>query len=115
MRRALYRDQVVRLSVRSLRSQFKPSVFRTLNAVTLAGSGGPVRVSLVRVPERTCFSGERVFLVCPHCNNQRVNVLGWDGARWGCMRCLKWRGRNCVNLMTWTPKQAGTEARLFTA
>jgi hypothetical protein len=116
MRRALYRDQVVRVSVRSLRSQFKPSVFRKLTVVTLDAGGGPVRISVVRVPERTCFAGERrIFLVCPHCANNRVNVLGWDGTRWGCMQCLKWRGRTRIRATPRIPKRVDTEARSFTA
>jgi hypothetical protein len=116
MKRALYRDQVVRVSIRALRSQFKPSLFRKLDVVTLDLGGEHVRVSLVRLPERTCFAGERrIFLVCPHCANNRVNVLGWDGTRWGCMQCLKWRGRTRIRATPRIPKRWDSEARSFTA
>lgn len=96
MRRALYRDQVARYSLRYLRARFSPRTFKALRYITVEGIGKPVRVELVRAPERTCFSGDRVFLRCPHpdCKNDRANVIGHDGERWGCSRCLRWRGRN---------------------
>jgi hypothetical protein len=68
MKRALYRDQVARFGIRYLRSQFAPRIFEALEFITLEGIGDPVRVRLVRVPEASCFSGERVFLACPHPN-----------------------------------------------
>lgn len=96
MKPALYRDRVVRASVRAIRAQFSEKVFRSLDAVTLDAGDGPVRVRLVRQREPTCFSEERVYLACPNanCTNTRANVIGWDGARVGCTRCLRWRGRS---------------------
>lgn len=92
MKRALIRSDVVRTSVRAIRAQFSERVFRCLDAVTLDAGGGPVRVRLVRQREPTCFSGERIYLACPSCPNVRANVIGWDGTRVGCTRCLRWRG-----------------------
>jgi hypothetical protein len=99
MKRALYRDRVARFSVRYLRSHFAPRIFKGLEFIAVEGIGDPVRVRLIRIPESSCFSGERVFLACPHpsCGNARANVIGYDGQRWGCTRCLRWRGRNRVS------------------
>ncbi len=93
---AIYRDQVERVTLPMVRAQMKPTRFREAQSIRLEKYNFQVLVQLARVPNPTCYGGERVFFVCPRIGCAAlVNVLAvamWVG--WGCTKCLRWRGRN---------------------
>lgn len=95
-----YRENLTRVSMASLRSSFRPSLFRGLESVHLAHAGHEVDVRLVRETCPTAFSGVRRWFECPRCRG-RCQVLGCHPEfGWSCpaaKRCVGgWRGMTRV-------------------
>lgn len=99
---ALYRDQVVRISLPAIRARFPPRVFATLKAVRLERCGVVADVELLRMPAPGLLSGWRSAMRCPRCSRP-AEVLGCIpigygvGVEpgWACSSstCGGWRGR----------------------
>jgi hypothetical protein len=87
------REETLRVGLKAIRAQFKPSVFKILYAVNIEAAYRPVRVRLLREPSKSCKGGLRVWLECPSCLRRTV-VVGLVGETWGCQRCFRWHGRN---------------------
>jgi hypothetical protein len=87
----LYADEVTRVTLPMIRSQFSPRRFDALDAVTVELGGVSAEVRLLRTPAPGCLSSPRVYLVCP-CE-RLVSVLGFGYGRVGCRRCIPWRWR----------------------
>lgn len=95
---ALYRDEVARISLAAIRSQFRPAAFRKLKRVRVEVNGHAVVVKIVRQSAAGCHGGTRRWLECPGCR-ALVNVIGFVSEHGcGCSFCLRWRGRNHVRL-----------------
>ena len=96
---ALYRDEVVRLSLRAIRARFPPRVWASIKVVRIEYEGIVADVELVRMDAVGLPSGWRSAMRCPRCR-QRAEVLGCvqpgfavGAGWWGCARCARWRGR----------------------
>lgn len=95
---ALYRDEVVRLSLRAIRARFPPRVWAAFRAVRVEHEGIVADVELVKVDAVGLPSGWRSAMRCPRCG-KCAEVLGcvppgFDvSPGWGCARCARWRGR----------------------
>lgn len=95
---ALYRDQVVRLSLRTIRARFPPRIWARMTAVHLEHQGARVAVEIIRVAAPGLPSGWRSAMRCPRCS-VLVEVVGCvppncdSEPGWACPRCTKWRGR----------------------
>jgi len=100
-----HRIELGRDKLPMVRAQKKPAQFREARSIRLEKFGFTVEVNLARVPSPTSYGGERVFFKCPRSScGSLVNVLGcamWVG--WGCTRCLRWRGRNRLRIVTPPP------------
>lgn len=91
---ALYRDQVVRVSIRDIRMRYRPKEFSALKSVVLEHAGVTARVYIVKMPAPSCRGGYRRWIRCPSCG-ECVNLVGLvPGADWGCAACRRWRGRS---------------------
>ncbi len=89
----IYREDVLRVGLRSIRAQFKPSVFKQLDHVIVEAAFNPVRVNLLREAFASCKGGMRTWLECPGCK-LRTGTIGFANGAWGCNRCQKWHGRH---------------------
>jgi hypothetical protein len=87
----LYADEVPRVTLPMVRSQFSPRRFDALDAVTIALGGVSAEVKLARALAPGCLSSPRVYFVCT-CG-RFVSVLGFGHGRVGCRRCIPWRWR----------------------
>ena len=90
---ALYRDEVVRVSIAQLRAQFMPRVFRALRSVELSHDGCSATAAIEIHGAPSCPGGARRWLKCPSCG-RRASVLGVVDGAWRCPRCGGWRSRN---------------------
>lgn len=95
---ALYRDQVLRLSLRAIRARFPPRVWSRMNTVHLEHQGVRAVVEIIRMSAPGLPSGWRSSMRCPRCRHS-AEVLGCvspdcDGEPgWACPQCARWRGR----------------------
>lgn len=97
---ALYRDQVVRVSTRMIRSQFAPRRWRSMTSVRVEHGGITSDVHLIEQPNANLKGARtRKMLECPRCRRP-VHVIGLvvEGERlgeaWGCRACCGgWRSR----------------------
>lgn len=88
------REDTPRVSIATLRAQFKPSVYRGLAAVRLEHEGVACEVALVTIPEHGSVKAPQRRMVCPRCARP-VLVLGVvEGLGWVCTGCGRWRSRD---------------------
>lgn len=88
------REGTPRVSIATLRTQFKPSAYRTLTRVTLDHAGVACEVALVTIPAHGSVRAPQRRLVCPQCAKP-VLVLGVvEGKGWVCATCGRWRSRD---------------------
>jgi ribosomal protein L37AE/L43A len=89
---ALYRDEVVRITLAQIRAQFAPRVFGRLSSVRLKHHGVVAEIEIVAGPG-TGSIARRPWLRCPSCGRLVGVVAALDGG-WGCRSCGRWRSRN---------------------
>lgn len=88
------REDTPRVSIATLRTQFKPSTYRSLTRVMLDHGGVACEVALVVVPAHGSVRAPQRRLVCPRCS-RAVLVLGVvEGKGWVCAGCGRWRSRD---------------------
>jgi hypothetical protein len=103
---ALYRDEVLRLTLPAIRAMMRPRDFRTRSVVEVEAGGVRATVRLVREPAATAFGGRRTWCACPRCGRKTVvlgvvQVAGRSDPVWACARrdCGAWRSRNRLKLL----------------
>jgi hypothetical protein len=95
----VYRDDVVRISIRELRGRFKRRTFDQLETVTVHHGPVAATVSITRAAAPTAIGGSRRALVCPRCG-RATSAIGVvpvvDGyGYWACAHrsCGNWKSR----------------------
>lgn len=84
-------SDVLRLSTARCKLEVGPTKWRTAATVHFAADGYEADVELVRIPCTT--TGQRTFMRCPRCGNDRVTTIGLvEGSGWSCRSCARWRG-----------------------
>lgn len=95
---ALYRDEVLRVSLRQVRAQFSPRVFSEIGEVRVHAAGVSASVAVVTVASGSARGGMRRWLRCPRCG-LKTSVVGLvrnePGQYWACARttCGGWVSR----------------------
>ncbi len=94
----IYRDEVARFTLRTIRASFKPKAFSRLKTVRLVSGPFVADIELIRVLARGLPSGWRTMMKCPRCS-RNADVIGcvpeglFAQAGWSCPKCSNWRGR----------------------
>jgi hypothetical protein len=99
---AVYRDEVVRVSLAQIRAQYAPRDFNRMTSVPLDCGGVMSEVAIVVVPASSCRGGRRRWIRCPRCG-RNTDVLGVvQGSGWSCARahCGGWRSRKSSRVAT---------------
>ncbi len=92
----VYRDEITRVTLRFLRSQFPPRVFRKMTSVMLEHKGVQCEVAIRYGVSAGHFGGMRPWLVCPGCGTGCNVVAAYDG-QWRGRCCVHWRHRAASN------------------
>lgn len=88
------REDTPRVSIATLRAQFKPAAYRILASVQLEHGGVACKVALTTIPAHGSVKAPQRRMVCPRCE-RAVLVLGVvEGLGWVCARCGRWRSRD---------------------
>ena len=105
----VYRDEVTRVSLASLRTQLTPRVFKSLKTITLEHAGVRCEVAIEVATGAGCLPGERRWLRCPGCGS-KVNVVAVVDGQWRGRCCAPWRHRGRV-----VPRLVSTTAKAVSA
>jgi hypothetical protein len=96
----VFRDQVIRVSSKQLRAQYRPKDFAAMESVLLEANGVSGTVDIFREYAPTAHGRSRLWLRCP-CG-ARCQTVGLVPATadtpafWGCARCGRWTSRRAL-------------------
>ena len=105
------REDTPRVSIATLRTQFKPSTYRAMTRVTLDHAGVASEVRLTTIEAHGSVRAPQRRLVCPRCAKP-VLVLGVvEGKGWVCAACGRWRSRDRPRILRHEPLDTGGVAQ----